>query len=53
MRRGFESEATKMEAGIKNEENERSKVYDDLTNMKEEIKSMKMGGSCAVSSAAK
>ena len=52
MRRGFEKEATKKEGGFKNEENERRKVYEELTKMKGE-KTMKMGSSCTVSSAAR
>ena len=47
----FGNESAKMEAGFKNEENERRKVHNTLTFM-EEIKTMKMGGRCAISSAA-
>ena len=38
--------------GFKNEENERRKVYDELTMMKDDIKAMRMGRNCSVSSAA-
>ena len=37
--------------GFKNEENERKKVCEEPTNMKEYTKSLKVGSSCAVSSA--
>ena len=42
---------SKMSAGFKNEKNERRTVYDELTIMKDEIKTMKMGSNCTVSSA--
>ena len=41
-----------MMTGFENEENEKEKDYEELTNMNEEMESMRMGGSCAVSSAA-
>ena len=41
-----------MEGGLKNEACERTKVHEELTNMKEEVTSLKLAGSGAVSSAA-
>ena len=41
-----------MEAGNKKEENARRKVPEELAFTKEEIKTMKMGSNCTVSSAA-
>ena len=60
---GFRSEETgwkkvydgleaSMKAGFNNEARERIKFFEELTNVKEKIKSMNMGSSCAVSSAA-
>ena len=37
-----------MEAGFENDENERRTVYEELTKVKEAIKSMKMGSTCTV-----
>ena len=40
-----------MMVGFKNEENERKKVYEELANVKEQIKSLRVGSSSAASSA--
>ena len=43
----------KWRKGFKIEARERVKVHEELTNMEDEIKAVRMGSRCAVSSAAK
>ena len=45
-------EAAKMLVDFNNKEKERKKVYEELTSMTEEMKSMRVCGSCAFRSAA-
>ena len=43
---------TRVEEGFRKEENERKKFQDELAPMKDEMKAIRMGSNCTVSSAA-
>ena len=50
--KGFEIESAKMEAGVKNEENARVIVQEEIAVMKKEIRNIKMVSCCIACSAA-